>query len=89
MGQSCGRGIGSGRRELNRKRLSEQLGDPDPLRISAPDQDPAASEVFDFIAIGHTDMINVDRLGIDFYYDHDRAMDVARQLVRMARSIES
>ncbi len=42
--------------------------------------------MFDFIVIGHSDMINVERLGIDFYYDYKGAMIIAKQLVRIART---
>ncbi len=74
------------RRELNKKVLPEQNAELDPSRVPQKDQEPADSGVFDFIVIGHTEMMNVERLGIDFYYDHKGAMEIAKQLVNVARS---
>lgn len=74
------------RRQLNKKQLPEKVGELDPARVPQKDQEPADSGVFDFIVIGHTEMMNVERLGIDFYYDHKGAMEIAKQLVNVARS---
>jgi len=74
------------RRELNRKQLPEQVGELDLELVPQEGQESVTSGVFDFIVIGHTEMINVERLGIDFYYDHKGAMEIANQLVRIART---
>ncbi|MCP4126083.1 MAG: hypothetical protein GY753_03355 [Gammaproteobacteria bacterium] len=74
------------RRELNRKLLPNSVGELDPLRVPQEGQKPDASGMFDFIVIGHTEMADVERLGIDFYYNHRGAMKVAKELVRIARS---
>ncbi len=74
------------RRELNKKQLPKQIGELDPELVPQNSKASATSGVFDFIVIGHTEMINVERLGIDFYYDHKGAMDIAEKLVRIART---
>lgn len=74
------------RRELNKKLLPKSVGELDPVRVPQKGQKPDKSGVFDFIVIGHTDMPNAERLGIDFYYTHKGAMRIAKELVSIARS---
>ncbi|MCP3670387.1 MAG: hypothetical protein GY814_08120 [Gammaproteobacteria bacterium] len=74
------------RRELNKKSITEQIGEADPARVPQNGQEQDEMGIFDFIVIGHTEMNNVERLGIDFYYDHKGALEIANKLVSLARS---
>ncbi len=79
--------------ELNRqalqkaaeKILPENLGELDPAKIPKPDQPSISPGNFEFLVIGHTEML-VHPPGKTFFYDHKSALAFANKLVRYARS---
>lgn len=73
-------------KERGKKVLPAVIGAADPAKVPAPNQSAVSPGDFDFLVIGHTGMIGAERLGREFYYDHDGALEVARKLVQLART---
>lgn len=73
-------------KEAGKKVLPETVGAVDTAKVPSPNQPVVSPGDFDFLVIGHTGMIGAERLGREFYYDHDGALEVAKKLVQVARA---
>ncbi|MDP2822781.1 MAG: peptidylprolyl isomerase [Sulfuritalea sp.] len=73
-------------KEAGKKVLPPSIGPADPAKVPAPNQPAVSPGDFEFLVIGHTGMKDMERLGREFYYDHDGALEVARKLVQLART---
>ena len=73
-------------KEAGKKVLPELIGTADPAKLPAPNQPAVSPGDFDFLVIGHTGMMGAERIGREFYYDHDGALEVAKKLVQLART---
>lgn len=73
-------------KEAGKKILPELIGTADQAKVPSPNQPAVSPGDFDFLVIGHTGMTGAERLGREFYYDHDGALEVAKKLVQLART---
>ncbi len=67
-------------------RLPEKTMELDPARIPQKDQQDAASGVFDFIFIGHSEIKGAEHNGKTYHLDRASAIEFASRLSSLARS---
>lgn len=73
-------------KEAGKKILPQSIGPADPAKVPAPNQPAVSPGDFDFLVIGHTGITGAERLGREFHYDHDGALEVAKKLAQRARA---
>ncbi len=69
-----------------KKTLPETMGPLDPVKVPDEGQPAVSPGDFQFIVIGHNEMMDHGKSSKAFYYDRKSALEFAQQLTRLARS---